>query len=207
MDSLPLAFLIKIAWAKNERFAPIIGDVGINFLEQDVDLELDDYGVFIDAVPQILDDVQTFQNIIATALQSGALGQGERAFLRALKLLREPDITVAMRRFEREVSEAEVKEAQMQQQQMAQEQQLEMLRQQTAEKQLAAGRANIELKGRVDGMNEMNKLAQQHRNNLKEMTTEAKLNSVIQNQNNMSKERLQELINASRPAKTGSSKK
>lgn len=111
------AQLVKIAWAGKEKFAPIIGDTGINFLEQDIDLDLDDYSVFAQSIPPALDDVQKFQELVIAALQAGQLD-----FVDAMKLLRERDITQGIRRFEKEVNKKQ-KEQMEQEQAMAMQQQ------------------------------------------------------------------------------------
>ena len=89
------AGLVKLSFAGNERYAPIIGDVGVNFLEQTVDLELDDFGVFIEELPPLLQDLTTFREIVTAALNAGQLD-----FITATKLLIEKDITVGIQRFE-----------------------------------------------------------------------------------------------------------
>lgn len=113
--------LVKIAWAGKERFAPIIGDTGIDFLANDVDLELNDYGVFVEAIPPMLDDLQSFQQIVMAALQTGQLD-----FIDAVKLLREKDITLAIRKLEKDLKrkrkEEMEREDQMMQAQAQQEQ-------------------------------------------------------------------------------------
>lgn len=81
------AKLGKIAWAGKERFSPIIGDVGVNFLKEDVDLDLNDYNVFVEEVQPIMADQQMFYQMVMTALQSQQI-----AFPAALKLLLEKDI-------------------------------------------------------------------------------------------------------------------
>jgi hypothetical protein len=89
------AGLVKLSFAGNERYAPIIGDVGVNFLEQTTDLELDDFGVFIEELPPLLQDLTTFREIVTAALNAGQLD-----FITATKLLIEKDITVGIQRFE-----------------------------------------------------------------------------------------------------------
>src|SRR5690606_23854152 len=68
------AKLVKIAFPENpERFAPIIGDVAIDFLTNDVHLDLNDYGVYVTVTPALLDDLNSFQQIVMSALQAGAV--------------------------------------------------------------------------------------------------------------------------------------
>ncbi len=111
-----LAGLVKIAWAGKKKFAPIIGDAGINFLKENIDLALDDYGIYVEAIPPLLDDIQNFQTFVQAALQSGQID-----FVDALKLMREKDITVAIDRFEKAV-EKRRQEQQEQEQAISQQQ-------------------------------------------------------------------------------------
>lgn len=122
------AGLVKVAWEGKERFAPIIGDTGIDFLANDVDLELQDYGVAIEEIPPLLDDINNFQNLVMAAIQSGKL-----EFADALDLLREKDITMAIRRFQKTVRKREEQMMQQQQEQMKHEQEMAKQAQQSAE--------------------------------------------------------------------------
>jgi hypothetical protein len=119
------AGLIKYAWADNERFAPIIGETGIDFLAEDIDLDLDDYGAFIEIVPPMIDDITMFHELVVASLQAGAMGEPGRAFLNAIKILREKDIDVAIEKYERSIIDAEkaaeAKEQLMQQMQAEQQ--------------------------------------------------------------------------------------
>ena len=110
------ARLVKIAWADKERFSPIIGDVGFNFLKEDIDLELDDYGVFIEVTPKILDDQATFQQLVMAALQAGKV-----EFDQVLMLLKETDIMSGIQRFHKMLQQN--RELEMQQQMALQQQQ------------------------------------------------------------------------------------
>lgn len=111
------AKLVKIAFPEApERFASIIGDVGVDFLQNDIDLELDDYAVFIEVTPALLDDLSNFQQIIMAALSAGSLD-----FRDAMVLLQESDVMLALRKFEklmkqRDAEAIEQEQAMMQQQ-------------------------------------------------------------------------------------------
>jgi hypothetical protein len=140
------ARLIKIAWVDKEKFAPIIGDVGVDFLKTDVDLDLDDYGVFVEEVPILLDDKNMFQQLVMAALQSQSI-----QFVDALKLLREDDVTVGIRKFERimkkrEEEAAAQEQAMMEAQAQAQAQQEQMALQAQAqmEQQKMQAQAGLE---------------------------------------------------------------
>jgi len=111
-----LAGLGKIAWADKDKFAYIIGDSGIDFLSQDIDLDLDDYSVKITEIPTILDDVQSFQAMVQAALQAGQID-----FIAAVKLMREKDVVQGVIRLERDMQVRQ----QAQKEQMAQEQQMQ----------------------------------------------------------------------------------
>jgi hypothetical protein len=123
------AGLVKIAWAGKERFAPIIGDIGVNFLQHNVDIDLQDYGVFVKEVPPLLAERQLFQQFIMGALQAGQL-----RFVDAVKLSMESDIKAGVRQLERDLREQE-------QRMMAQQVAMEQAKQQ----QMAAqAQANVE---------------------------------------------------------------
>jgi D-ribose pyranose/furanose isomerase RbsD len=117
-----LAKLVKISWAGKEKYASIIGDAGVNFLEQDIELDLNDYAVFVESTPKILDDKNQFNALIMAGIQSGEVKLAD-----ALKLLMEKDVITAIGMFEK-MSRKREKEAiaqaqqhDMQMQQMKQE--------------------------------------------------------------------------------------
>lgn len=117
-----LAALVKISWPDyKERYAPIIGDVGINFLEMDLEMDLDDYGVFVEALPPILEDKQL---LVQTAQQ--ALASGQISFKDFLTLVEERDIKVGIRKFKKAIEVAEQKAAEQAQAQQESEQQAQM---------------------------------------------------------------------------------
>jgi hypothetical protein len=123
------ARLVKIAWTNKEIFSPIIGDVGFNFLKEDVDLELDDYGVSVEVTPRILDDQTTFQSLVMAALQGGKL-----EFDQALVLLKEKDVMTGILKFQKMLEESKQQEMEremaMQEQQAQAQQQSQMAMQQ-----------------------------------------------------------------------------
>lgn len=112
------AKLVKIAWAGKERFSAIIGDTGINFLETDVELDLNDYGVFVEELPPMINDKQTFQQLIIASVQSQSL-----AFDQAMELLLEKDVKVALRNFKRATKRKQLEQQAQEQMLMQQEQQ------------------------------------------------------------------------------------
>jgi hypothetical protein len=118
------AKLVKIAWAGKEIFAPIIGDVGIDFLKDNVDISLDEFDVVIQSLPPTTLDRKVLQDMIMIALQSGELPISD-----AMDIMLEPDTTVAVRKFRRryqlrqmflsqQEAQAAQQEQQMQEQQM-----------------------------------------------------------------------------------------
>jgi hypothetical protein len=111
------ARLVKIAWKNKAKFAPIIGDIGFDFLKKDIDL-VDDFAVFVEATPQLLDDVTTFQQLIMAGLSSGSI-----SLLNALTLMREKDVTIGIEKLRKVIEEAEEK-ALAQQQAMMQQQEV-----------------------------------------------------------------------------------
>lgn len=153
------AKLVKIAWAGKEVFAPIIGNVGIDFLKEHIDLELDDFDCWIASMPPLLNDRSKLESLVQVALQSQQVTLQD-----ALAILLEPDIKVAVRRFTRQMKMRQVldarqqeadQQAQMQQQQaeqQAQAQQAQMMQQNQLQLQQMKGQNNIEkaaLTGRV----------------------------------------------------------
>jgi regulator of protease activity HflC (stomatin/prohibitin superfamily) len=118
------AKMAKLSWANKEKFAPIIGDAGVDFLSNDVDMDLDDYAVFVEATPKLLDDLNNFQQIVMAALNAGQV-----SFKDALLLLQEKDVMSGVRKFERITAENEAAAAEAEQQAAEQEHQFEMERQ------------------------------------------------------------------------------
>jgi len=128
------AKLVKIAWAGKEKFAPIIGDVGVDFLRDNIDLELDDFDCWIVSQPPLLLDRQKLENIISIAIQSQAIELAD-----ALAILIEPDTKTAVRKLQRKLAIRKMLEAQQQQaqQQAEQDQQQQQLQAQAQNQQAA----------------------------------------------------------------------
>lgn len=112
------AKLIKIAWAGREIFAPIIGDTGIDFLKDNIDIELDEFGVFVESSPPMINDRQQLEKTLDIYLQTS---QGDPQVLADVLAIRiEPDTKVAIRKFQRMVNlriKAQQQQAAAQQQQ------------------------------------------------------------------------------------------
>lgn len=122
------ADLIKITWAhKREQFAPILGDIGIDFIALDEDVDLDDYAVFVKSQPMLLEDKSMLHNMVNVALQSQQITLSD-----ALILLTEDDAKVGIRKF---LAIQERKDAQA-----AQAQQQEFMMQEAAAAEAREGR-------------------------------------------------------------------
>ena len=66
------ADLMKILWAGDpEKYKPILGELGISFLEQDVNVDLSDYGVFVKSLPPTLRDQERLAGFIDLATAQG----------------------------------------------------------------------------------------------------------------------------------------
>jgi hypothetical protein len=171
-----LAGLVKLSFAGNERFAPIIGDLGVDFLDDIVDLELDDFGVFIEEIPPIIDDINSFRQIVTAAMSSGSI-----PFADAARLLIEKDITVGIDRLERAMQEREQKmmeqQMMMMQQEQAKAQQSEQARM-AAEANKLAAEANLKLQlEEVKGGYKIQDTTIKGRQALDELALEGKIDS------------------------------
>ena len=122
-----LASLVKITYGQDkEIFSPLIGDAGVDFIKNDVDLHLQDYGVFIEVVPPMLSEARQFQEMLTAAVQSKEINISD-----ALDFVRDSrDVDFAIRKLKRiidkrsnERQEAEMQAMQQQEQAKAQSQQ------------------------------------------------------------------------------------
>lgn len=124
------AKLVKIVFPKApENFAPIIGDVGVDFLREHIDLDLDEFGAWAESLPPNFMDRGKLEQAIMIVLQ------GDPTFIDdALAIMLEPDTKVAVRKFQRKRALRKIYDAQ--QQQAAQQQQMAAMQsQQQAEQQ------------------------------------------------------------------------
>lgn len=153
------AGLAKIAWAGKERFSPIIGDTGVNFLEEDINLELNDYNTFIEEVPPVIADQQLFYQLVMTAIQAGTL-----PFVTGLKLLMEKDMDEAVQGLEFETAKAKMEQQASQEQMMQQEQQLAEAQQAQAQ---AANQSKLQAQ-QMKGQSDIQKIIAQGRLDLKQ---------------------------------------
>lgn len=91
------AKLAAIVFAHSpELFAPIIGDTGVDFLKEHLDLELQEYGAFVSAMPPMYQDRRYLEGALNIALQ------GDPTFVNDyLAIMMESDLSVAVRKFQR----------------------------------------------------------------------------------------------------------
>jgi hypothetical protein len=122
------AKLVKIAWAGKEAFAPIIGNMGVDFLRDNIDIQLDEFDVTVKSLPPNTLERQKLEELVMIAVQSDP-----SLIDMAIDVLLEPDTTVAITRFKR--ARTQQKKLQMLQEQAAQEQQMAMQQEQMAMQQ------------------------------------------------------------------------
>jgi hypothetical protein len=129
------AKLVKVAWAGKEKFAPIIGDVGIDFLKDNIDISLDEFDVIIQSLPPLILDRQKLEGLVNLAVQSQQVSLED-----ALAILMEPDTKSAVRRFQRKMALRKMydsaQEQQMQEQEAAAQEQQMAMQQQMSQEQL-----------------------------------------------------------------------
>lgn len=113
------ARLVKIAWVGKEKFSPIIGDVGVDFLRDNIDISLDEFDVVVQSLPPTTIDRQTLVQWLTFAVQS------DPEFLSdAMDIMLEPDTTQAVRIYQRKMKLRKrlmAQQAQQEQQSMAEE--------------------------------------------------------------------------------------
>lgn len=94
-----LGRLLKIMCVHDpEQFVKIIGDAGVDFLVENLDFDLDDYGIFVEMLPRPVDEEAKFEQLIQIALQAGQID-----FHSAYQLISEPDKDYAAREFGRKL--------------------------------------------------------------------------------------------------------
>lgn len=160
------AKLVKVAWAGKEVFAPIIGDTGIDFLKEHIDLDLDEFGVFVEALPPALRDRQILEETLNIYLQ---VSQGDlQALIDVMNIRLEPDTRVAVRKLQRLATNRQKLQMAMQQEQAQQEQAAQ-------ERELQAQQANQQVG--IDGQLALQ--GEKNKGNLQKtlVTSRTKLNS------------------------------
>lgn len=115
------AKLAAIVFAHSpELFAPIIGDTGVDFLKEHLDLELQEYGAFVSAMPPMFADRRYLEGALNIVLQ------GDPTFVNDyLAIMMEQDLSVAVRKFQRKSALRKIYAEQQAQAQAQQEQALQ----------------------------------------------------------------------------------
>jgi hypothetical protein len=134
-----------------EQYEPIVSEIGVDIMEVDEDVPLQDYGIFVKVnSDDIMNNRQRFESIVTTAVQSSNVTLAE-----AMVLLYNPDTKEAVKKFlalqDRKAAQAQ----QVQEQQGAMQQQL--MQQQMVgdtEKQIQVDRARSENKGQLQVLRE-----------------------------------------------------
>lgn len=104
------ARLTKLAMAGQERFAPIIGDVGVDFLADNTDIDLDEFDVVVQSLPPMSQERSKLMEWIGISVQTGEISPAD-----AFEFAMEPDLTVAVRMYQRKMKLRQRKLAQQEQ--------------------------------------------------------------------------------------------
>lgn len=134
-----------------EQYEPIVSEIGIDIMEVDEDIPLQDYGIFVKVnSDDIMNNRQKFEQLVSAAVQANSLSIAE-----AMVLLFNPDTKESVKKFlaltDRKAQQAQ----QAQEQQMAMQQQA--IQQQImgdTEKQIQVDRARSENKGQLQVLRE-----------------------------------------------------
>ena len=141
------AKLAKIVFAKNPKiFAPIIGDAGVDFLNEHIDLDLDEFNCWVESLPPNFMDRQKLEQLLMMAVQA------DPSLLdSALSIFMEPDTSVALRKMQR--ARRLQKIFQIQQEQAMAERET-AVQQQLA--QMEAENVNKQIEGQLVGIDKKN---------------------------------------------------
>jgi len=94
------ADLIKIAWSMDkDKFSNILGELGFEHIKEEIDVELNDYGIFISTKPKLLQDENTIITLVNDAWRAGQLSPYEKIML--LELAMEKDTRQALRKLKK----------------------------------------------------------------------------------------------------------
>lgn len=146
------AKLLRISVAnKPEMWDSILGEAGVDFLRDNIDVSLESVGVIVEALLPLLQDRSKFEGLVTMMVQSGGLEPQD-----AIDILLDPDIRQANRKLQRKVTLRKMLEAQheqaMQQQQQEMDQRLDA--QNTQRQQIAQqgefGLQQLKNKGTMD---------------------------------------------------------
>jgi hypothetical protein len=163
-----MAALVKISWTEKDIFAPLIGDVGVDFINQDIDLSLKDYGVFVENKPSTLHDKQQLEQLIMAAIQSGQLG-----IVDAMDLIKIKDVDFAIKKVKGAIEKREAEAAERQQ---AQAMQVEQMKGQQQQQQLMMEQQGIAAEEQAKGQRLSQQTDQTHQNRMKEEVLKSRLN-------------------------------
>lgn len=109
---------IKITWPFNkDKYAQVIGNMGVDILFADNDMTLQDYAIYIETRPEFAWNMQQFQQVLATSWQSGQLTGPEY-----LTLVNTNDVREGIKKYMIMLARKEQIAAQMAEQQQAMEQ-------------------------------------------------------------------------------------
>lgn len=123
------AEMTKLTWGETAFWPYVLGDAGVDFLNLDIDMSLNDYGCFIEELPMLIDDKMAFKQTLDIALQQGAID-----LIQYLDLATEHDVETAINRLKRDIKEKE-KNSQQQQMEMMQMQQQQAMELQESQNQ------------------------------------------------------------------------
>ncbi len=140
------AKLAGIVFANSpELFAPIIGDAGVDFLREHLDMELQEYGAFVSAMPPMFQDRKYLEQALNIVLQASPEFVNDY-----LAIMTEPDLSVAIRKFQKKTALRKVFEQQQmaaqQEREDALQQQIAALEQQVQQAQIDAGLQETQMK-------------------------------------------------------------
>lgn len=135
------AGLVKMVWGQGEqqKFAPIIGDAGIDFLREHHDLTIDEFDIEVQALPPIVQDRAKLEQIVMLAVQTGDMPVSD-----ALAVLLENDLTIAVKKFSRRYAMRQMMMNQQEQQQ-AQADQMIQMQQMQQQGQMQQGNNQLQL--------------------------------------------------------------
>lgn len=116
------AKLAAIVFAHSPNlFAPIIGTSGVDFLKDNLDMELQEYGAFVTAMPPMFSDRRYLEGALNIVLQ------GDPSFVNDyLAIMMESDLSVAVRKFQRKSALRKIYAEQQAQAQAQQDQETQM---------------------------------------------------------------------------------
>jgi hypothetical protein len=135
------AGLVKMVWGQGEqqKFAPITGDAGIDFLHEHHDLSIDEFDIEVQALPPIVQDRAKLEQIVMLAVQTGDMPVSD-----ALAVLLENDLTIAVKKFSRRYAMRQMMMNQQEQQQ-AQADQMIQMQQMQQQGQMQQGNNQLQL--------------------------------------------------------------